>query len=66
MTVVNDVAAVDTPARKELPPSMVERMTLIMDTASSFHSLMTAIGEAAVGGRIRVRSDEPDSGPGTS
>lgn len=31
MTVVNDVAAVDTPARKELPPSMVERVTLIMD-----------------------------------
>ncbi|MFE4454303.1 IclR family transcriptional regulator [Streptomyces sp. NPDC056796] len=31
MTVVNDVAAVDAPARKELPPSMVERMTLIMD-----------------------------------
>ncbi|MER6632187.1 IclR family transcriptional regulator [Streptomyces sp. NPDC000987] len=31
MTVVDDAPAVEAPARKELPPSMVERMTLIMD-----------------------------------
>lgn len=31
MTVVDVAAAVDMPARRELPPSMVERMTLIMD-----------------------------------
>lgn len=31
MTVVDAVPAVDAPAHRELPPSMVERMTLIMD-----------------------------------
>ncbi|WP_436740093.1 IclR family transcriptional regulator [Streptomyces sp. BBFR102] len=31
MTVVDDAPAVEAPARKELPPSMVERVTLIMD-----------------------------------
>ncbi|MEK8145884.1 hypothetical protein NKH18_45705 [Streptomyces sp. M10(2022)] len=31
MTVIDGVPAVDEPVRRELPPSMVERMTLIMD-----------------------------------
>lgn len=51
MTVVNEESAVAAPARRELPPSMVERMTLILD---AFEGRTTRLSLEDVARRTRL------------